>query len=120
MNKKIIIPIITVILIVITVVICNQLIFTNKRSCEKESGIWLKYEELCNPATLDMGKECFDSNECEGYCLPKLSETEKKLFEKGEVIYTNGKCGAYKFGVGGCRAYVENGKVDPNRILCIN
>jgi hypothetical protein len=91
----------------------------DKTSCEALSGKWgrigLDPEEYCNLPTSDAGKECSSSNKCEGSCIAKLSEEDWDKAIHG-VVYTKGKCTAWKVTVG-CRAFVEDGKV---RILCVD
>jgi len=93
---------------------------TDKESCEVLGGKWgrigLSLEEGCNLPPSDAGKECSDSDECEGSCIAELSEEEWENAIHG-VVYTKGKCTAWKITVG-CRDFVENGKVEG--ILCVD
>ena len=99
----------------------DTIIPKDKESCEAQGGIWgkvgLSSEEVCNLPTSDAGKECSDSDECEGSCIAELSEEDWDKAEQGIVVYTKGKCTAWKITVG-CSAFVENGKVEG--ILCVD
>lgn len=90
----------------------------DKKSCEALGGKWgtvgLHLEEVCNLPTSDAGKICSGSSECEGSCIAEQSNEDREKAESG-IIYTKGKCTAWKITVG-CHAFVENGKVEG--ILC--
>lgn len=93
---------------------------TNKESCLATGGRWgrigLSLNEVCNLPTFDAGKQCSNSNDCEGSCLAELSKEDWDKAAKG-IVYTKGKCTAWKITVG-CQAFVENGKVEG--ILCVD
>ena len=92
----------------------------SKETCEAAGGVWgrvgLSLNEKCNLPTSDAGKECSSSSDCQGSCIAELSQEEWDRAAKG-IVYTNGKCSAWKIVVG-CRAFVEGGKVEG--ILCID
>lgn len=92
----------------------------DKESCEAQGGKWgnigLSPEDVCNLPTSDAGKECSDSDECEGSCIAELSKRDWDKAVYG-VVYTKGKCTAWKITVG-CHAFVEDGKVEG--ILCVD
>ena len=93
---------------------------TDKESCEALGGIWgrvgLSLNEECNLPTSDAGKECSDSDDCEGSCIAELSKEDQDKARQG-VVYTKGKCTAWKITLG-CQAFVEDGKV--RGILCVD
>lgn len=93
----------------------------DKESCEALGGKWGRIgaypEEECNLPTSDAGKECSGYDECEGSCLADLSEDEQSKVAQGIVVYTKGKCSAWKITVG-CLTLVEEGKV--SGIICID
>jgi len=93
---------------------------TDKESCEALGGRWgrigLSLEEQCNLPTSDAGKECSDSDECEGSCIAELSEEDWEKAIYG-VVYTKGKCTAWIITIG-CHPFVEDGKVEG--ILCVD
>lgn len=95
-------------------------IITDKESCETLGGSWgkigLSQEESCNLPTSDAGKECSDSGECEGSCIAELLQEDWNKAVQG-VVYTKGKCTAWKITVG-CHAFVESRKVQG--ILCVD
>lgn len=77
---------------------------TNKESCELLGGWWgtigRMRVEICNLPTSDAGKECSDSDECEGYCIAELSREDWDKAIHG-VIYSKGKCTAW-ISISGC------------------
>jgi hypothetical protein len=123
MTKKYYYIIALIIVVIAGIVIYNQIISSDKKTCENAGGIWWKLgpqgEYVCNMPTSDAGKKCLDSDECEGSCIPELSEDEiNKLLENVEVIQAKGKCTAWKIDSSGCHYFVENGEVGPR--LCID
>jgi len=92
----------------------------DQKSCEAVSGIWgtvgLSTIEQCNLPTIDAGKICKDSKDCEGACIADLNDVD---FEKAKtgVIYTEGKCTQYRLNVG-CHPFVSEGKVEG--IMCLD
>ncbi len=92
----------------------------DKGSCEALGGRWggigLSPEESCNLPTSDADRECSGSGECEGSCIARLSEEDWDRAVNG-VVYTKGKCSAWKITVG-CQAFVEDGRVEG--ILCVD
>ena len=89
---------------------------SSKESCEAAGGKWEGGINECNMPTKDAGKACYESNDCEGTCIAELSKEEQEKVKK-EVLYTNGKCSAWKINYG-CLPFVEDGKVD--RIICLD
>lgn len=79
----------------------------DKESCEARSGAWrpigLSPEPRCNLPTSDSGKECSNSNECEGYCV---IETPMENLTK---IKTMGQCTEWRIVVG-CMTLIKNGR----------
>lgn len=93
----------------------------DKESCESLNGKWGRIgfellEEVCNLSTLDAGKECTSSNQCEGSCIAELSEEDRNEAIDG-VVYTKGKCTEWRL-VDGCHPFIEDGKV--KGILCVD
>jgi hypothetical protein len=87
----------------------------DNESCEFMGGRWVKTiygEEICFLTTSDGGKECFDSNECEGACLAELSKEEEDKLSRMESVKTNGTC-AESTPLIGIVTIVKDGKVDP-------
>jgi len=86
----------------------------DKESCEAKGGLWgpigLSPEERCNLPTSDAGKECSDSDECEGYCVAEL------LPEEWSKSGVKGQCTAWRIVVG-CITLVEDGKA---KGICID
>ena len=88
--------------------------------CEAKGGQWgrigLSPVLRCNLPTSDAGKECSDSDECEGVCMVELSTDDGARAKRGEIIYANGKCSAWEITVG-CHALVQDGIVV---LICID
>lgn len=70
------------------------------KACEKQGGRWEYFlgrsRGFCNLPTSDGGKECFDSEECDGRCITYDSNG------------SNGICSRWKF-TRGCHTYFEDG-----------
>jgi len=77
---------------------------TEKLSCEARGGKWegvdnLNGTSVCNLPTIDNGKTCTDSNQCESYCqAPTEAATGAKV---------SGTC--YGFTKSTCMKEVKNG-----------
>jgi hypothetical protein len=58
----------------------DRVIPQNKESCEKTRGlVWCDKQQRCDFGFLpDEGKECRDSNECIGFCMPTGSTSQKE------------------------------------------
>ena len=98
--------------------VCEKAEPRDKKSCEAAGGKWeINDVEVCNLPTSDFGKECSDSNQCEGLCIAELSEEEYNKATQGTIIYTKGKCSG-ETNVLGCTPIVNDGKV--NGILCMD
>ena len=94
----------------------------DQATCEAQGGKWsrigLAPRESCNLPTLDAGKVCSDSSECEGACLADLSRADQDRIRKDKaVIETQGKCTPWRIVVG-CTAPVTGGKVKD--IMCVD
>jgi len=91
----------------------------NKESCEAKGGKWeivgAWQKEQCNLPTLDGGKDCSDSQDCEGKCIADLSEEEKREVYL-RPIKKKGRCTSWKIVVG-CFNFVEKGEVTPQRCV---
>ncbi len=116
-NKKLLIALI--VLLIVGISLITYLNF-QKWSCQIQGGKWgrigIALDESCNFPTSDSGKECSDSDECEGDCLAELSNEERrKITYNDEIIYTMGKCARMQR-MAGCMARVKEGKVDS--IIC--
>lgn len=84
-----------------------------KEECVAKNGVWKKMgprpTESCNLKTLDSGKVCENSHQCEGVCLANLSSDQLREGMKGKLFKTNGQCSEWVI-VMGCRAYVDSGR----------
>lgn len=93
----------------------------DKESCEAKGGQWgkigIRPKEECNLPTLDSGKECTGSEDCEGLCLADLSQEEWQNVRRGFAIESKGKCASWKITVG-CHPFVQDGKVES--IICVD
>jgi len=82
-----------------------------KISCNARGCSWGKIGsysgESCNLPTSDAGKECSGFNECEGACIAELSKEDLGKAMRRVVLYTKGKCTAWKITVG-CQPFVED------------
>lgn len=94
---------------------------TDRESCESADGKWekigLAQEERCNLPTSDAGKECSDSDECEGSCITKLSRDDLITANESEAANPQGECTAWRITVG-CQNLVIDGKAQG--VLCID
>lgn len=56
-----------------TVTLTNRQLALAKQACVQCNGTWGTFgyvrKEQCNCKTTDAGKQCFDGNDCQGYCL---------------------------------------------------
>ena len=99
----------------------NYCVPIDEKSCEALNGSWEylgnSQYKFCNLPASDAGKDCSDCDECEGTCTVELSEEEWNKIANNETIYKTGKCSAWKFTSGGCRAFIINGKVETICIL---
>ncbi len=79
-----------------------------RADCESSGGTWKQWFMLprgsCNYPTLDAGKACSDSDQCETKCIAD---------EEGI-----GKCNEWRYLPGGCYSFVEDGKEQP--MMCID
>jgi hypothetical protein len=93
----------------------------DKESCEAANGVWgpigLAPYDVCNIPTSDGGKLCYDSSECDGYCLADLTPEMEEQLAQGTSVVTPGECSDWTQQIG-CIAFVESGRVD--QILCID
>ena len=79
-------------------------------SCERKGGEWVRGGAsgipACNFRTTDAGKECSDSDDCQGACLLKreLTPEEQKAFRNrkriSDIIPVKGECSSNTFNIG--------------------
>ena len=94
----------------------------DKETCLAMGGKWgrigIGSREECNLPTVDGGKVCTDTRDCEGMCLAELSPAERDQLVKNKApLATKGKCTQWRIVVG-CIARLEDGQV--KTILCID
>jgi len=114
-SKFIILGIAVIILIgiIIAILLTQQTVITpiDKESCEARGGKWGLWDcgdrpdciPKCNEATLDGGKECSDSSECETYC-----EAPEGADEGSQAV---GKCSGWEIKLTDCMQEIEDGNV---------
>jgi len=92
----------------------------DKEACEVKGGIWKKIgprpNEECNLPASDSGKICTDSEQCQGYCLAKLSPEQLRSGMKGKRIKTDGFCSPTLKTIG-CQGFIKNGFAN---IICLD
>ncbi len=80
-----------------------------EQQCKEIGGKWgprgMLEELICNPKTLDGGKQCTDSDQCQGKCISKTGQ--------GNI----GQCSEYEL-IYGCLTFFENGQPTPP--ICID
>lgn len=83
-------------------------------TCEVAGGVWKQWgflpELSCNIPTKDAGKPCRDSSQCEGPCI-----AVGDIIEDSSVT---GVCHEWRRAIGGCFAFVEDGKTAG--VICID
>jgi len=93
----------------------------DKISCEGIGGYWesISFSEngYCNKMTSDAGKECIDSDECEGHCITNISPDEFQKIQENGYVEAKGTC-SDRMILTGC-----HGRVEDNRLavtLCVD
>lgn len=90
-------------------------------TCIEKGGEWRKIGiapvEQCNLKTSDFGRECSDSDECEGSCMVDLQKDDLSKVQQGGTVTTKGLCSEWIIIIG-CQTFVEDGKV--SAVTCID
>ncbi|MCU0653077.1 MAG: hypothetical protein MUD10_02350 [Candidatus Pacebacteria bacterium] len=103
-----------------------------KKECERQGGEWKcyglcsnSYDHYCDLPLGDGGKECANSDECNGLCIVDLGYAENNCVRDeadGGNTYKceNAKGACSKYNLRECNHYQElnNGVVNVNLVLC--
>ena len=93
----------------------------DKNSCEEIGGYWetisFSGNGYCNKMTTDAGKECIDSDECEGHCITTFSDDDVQKIHENVYTKATGTCSDTLI-LTGCHGIVEDHRLAVT--LCID